>query len=128
MIDCGVPPDGSKWELTQLAIGPLDAFAAPLVGVQAMALRTVGHFYTGNVAPTSYPGMIAPPAPIPNSLTLAPGEVEIGLTERLIVIVQNAPVGLVLLVDFEVKQLPLGDYSRGGQRHRWLRALLGSMG
>jgi hypothetical protein len=123
-IPCGSPPMGTKWELTQLAVGPLDPFAPPLVGVQACVMRTVGHPSSSNIAPTSLPGIIAPPAPIPNSLTLDPHVVHIGLNEQLVVVIQNAPAGLVILVDFEVKQSALGDYRRRVRRH-WIQASVG---
>jgi hypothetical protein len=110
---------GQKWSLTQLAVNPLDPFAAPVVGMQAMALRTIGRYVSSNVEPTSFLGIIAPPAPIPNSLTLPPGTVTVGLNERIVVVVQNAPAGMTILVDFEVHQSPLGGYKRQARR-RWM--------
>ena len=120
VINVGSPPLGQKWSLTQLTVTPLDPFGAPAIGVQAMALRTVGHFVTGNVEPSSFPGIIAPPAPIPNSLTLARDVVTIGLNEQLTVVVQNAPAGTVILVDAEVHQSPLASYERQKRRH-WMQ-------
>jgi len=127
VIDCGTPPTGQKWSLTQLAITPLDPYAAPVIAMQAMVLRTVGSYQSGNIPPAGFFGVVAPPAPLPNSLTLATGTVNFALGEHLVVVVQNAPAGLTLIVDYEVHQSPALDYQRP-KRRKWWEAALGGLG